>query len=267
MNLVDQFIASISFSSQKVQGFRKQSAWKSITYVLILVLLSNLLTAGYALFKGTQNNLYDQVKQLSDFTIDKNGLTYNDSPKIISLPQFDTIILFGSNDADHISAQGMKNIITFGKEDWTVGRTGFPGTKQSYDTLLSFIKKNDTTLTKAETLAWTKTISDNLNYFAPLYQYTAAVIDLVTQLGLISLLALAGLSYRRFVKITYKEAWTITAYGISAPVLAKTFLSLLGFQMSFIFLLYWAAVGFFAIRTIRAIEPEKPEYTSKHLSA
>ncbi|WP_449402559.1 DUF1189 family protein [Exiguobacterium artemiae] len=97
------------------------------------------------------------------------------------------------------------------------------------------------------------TILEDLKWFYPLYIYGAIVIDILIHLIVISLLALAGLGFRRFIPIRYKEAWTITAYGITAPLLVRTVISLLPITIPMLSVLYWATVGIFAFMTIRKI--------------
>lgn len=256
MDLIDQFIASIGFSAKKVASWRKQSVWKSFFYVLILVLLSNAIVSGYALFKGVQHSLYDQIQQIDDFTISKNGLQKQGEPQVINLPQLETMIVIGKDDSSQFPLHGMKNIITLGEKQWSYGRAGFPGAKFDYASFPLLKNETDGLFDKKDSIAWAKKVSSQLNYFAPLYQYTIILIDLVVQIAIISILALAGYGFRKFVKISYREAWTITAYGISAPIFVKTVFDLLGFEISFFFLLYWSVVGFFALRTIRAIGAE-----------
>lgn len=254
MNILDQFIASIGFSTKKVATWRKQSIWKSLFYVLILVLLSNLLTSGYALFKGSQHPLYDQVKQVDDFTITKDGLKKQGDSQVISLPQLETMIVIGTDSSTQFPMHGMKNIIALGEKQWSYGRVGFPGAKFNYKDFPLLYVNNDGVFDKQDALEWAKDASSQLNYFAPLYQYTTVLIDLIVHLVILSMLALAGYGFKKFVKISYREAWTITTYGISAPIFVKTVFDLLGFEISFFFLLYWSVVGFFSLRTIRSIE-------------
>ncbi|WP_019243261.1 MULTISPECIES: DUF1189 family protein [Bacillus] len=254
MNLIDQFIASIGFSAKKVASWRSQSVWKSFFYVLILVLLSNAVISGYALFKGAQNTLYEQVKLIDDFTITKNGLQKAGKPQVISLPQIETMIIVGSTESSQLPMHGMKNIIALGETEWSYGRAGFPGAKFDYKSFPLLANETDGVFDKQDSVKLAKSFSPQLNYFAPLYQYVNIMIDLIVHLVIISMLALAGYGFKKFVKISYKEAWTITAYGISAPIFVKTVFDLMGFEISFFFLLYWSVVGFFALRTIRSIQ-------------
>jgi len=96
----------------------------------------------------------------------------------------------------------------------------------------------------------------DLNWFYPLYIYGAVLLDLLVHIVLITLLAVAGLSFRRFVPIRFKEAWTITAYGITAPLIVRTVISLLPITVQMLPVLYWATVGIFAFMTIRKIGDE-----------
>ncbi|WP_042351113.1 DUF1189 family protein [Bacillus massiliigorillae] len=256
MNLIDQFVASIGFSAKKVASWRKQSMWKSFFYVLLLVLISNVLIAGYALYKGSQNTLYDQVKQIEEFSITKEGLQKQGGPQVISLPQLEMMIVIGSDQTSQLPMHGMKNIVALGEKEWSYGRVGFPGAKFSYENFPLLSGQKDGVFDLKDSIALAKDVSPQINLFAPLYQYTNVMIDLIVHLAIISMLALAGYGFKKFVKISYKEAWTITAYGISAPIFVKTVFDLLGFEISFFFLLYWSVVGFFALRTIRAIKED-----------
>ncbi|MFS0784035.1 DUF1189 family protein [Bacillus sp. 1P06AnD] len=256
MNIVDQFVASIGFSAKKVASWRKQSLWKSFFYVLLLILLSNICISGYALYKGAQQSLYEQAKQLHPFSITKEGLHTEGPPQAITLPQVETIIVIGSGSASAFRTNGIKNVIALGEKQWSYGRIGFPGATFDYSSFPLLTGKNGDKLTSEEAVSWAEKISPKVAYFAPLYQYANAAIDLITHLAIVSMLALAGFGFKKFVKITYREAWTITAYGISAPIFVKTVFELMGFESSFFFLLYWCVVGFFALRTIRSIEEE-----------
>lgn len=256
MNIIDQFIASIGFQSKKVASWRKQSVWKSFFYVLMLVLISNIFLSGYALFKGSQHTLYEQAKQLEPFTITKAGLEKSGEPQVISLPQLEMMIVVGSSKTAQLPMHGMKNIIALGEKEWSYGRVGFPGATFSYDHFPLLSNQKDGELDQQEAVQLAKNVSSQVNLFAPLYQYTNVMIDLIVQLVIISMLALAGYGFKKFVKISYREAWTITAYGISAPIFVKTVFDLLGFEISFFFLLYWSVVGFFSLRTIRAINED-----------
>ncbi|WP_050613481.1 DUF1189 family protein [Bacillus testis] len=256
MNIVDQFVASIGFSSKKVASWKKQSLWKSFFYVLLLILLSNICLSGFALYKGSQQNLYDQTKMLDPFTLTKEGLHKEGPPQVIALPQIETMIVVGSDTTSSFRTNGFKNILSLGEKQWSYGRVGFPGTSFSYAAFPLLNDENEGKLSNKEVVSWAKEASQKISYFAPLYQYTNTAIDLVTHLAIISLLALAGFGFKKFVKISYREAWTITAYGISAPIFVKTIFELLGFESSYFFLLYWCVAGFFAFRTIRSIGAE-----------
>ena len=141
MNLIDQFIASITYDKKKVISFKDQSIWKGVFYVLVLVISTELLVVVV-------------------------------NPSVVPL-----------------------EIIEF-----------------------------------------------------PIFMHYIVInLVLAEHFIFISLLAFAGRSFCKSFDLSYKQVWTITAYGISAPIIVRTILQLIGLMFTGVTLIYWGAVAFFGI--------------------
>jgi hypothetical protein len=85
-----------------------------------------------------------------------------------------------------------------------------------------------------------------------MFHYVRILVVLIEHFLFISLLAIVGKSYnKQLVLPTYGQVWTITAYGISAPIFVRTVLQLTGFTFPGIVFIYWAVVGLFGIIVFR----------------
>lgn len=237
---MEQLLASLGFRFDKVQAWRTQSIWKSIFYVIIMVLLANALVFG---LKWVNQSSVD-VTDLPAFTVTKQGIRY-EKPFSFDLGTLDLTVMVGEERKTNAS-----QILLLADAGWGFKRSGVSTDLREYSSLLDFLGKSE--LTNRDV----GTILNDLKWFYPLYIYGAIMIDLVIHLVIISLLALAGLSFRRFVSIRYKEAWTITAYGITAPLVVRTVITLLPISVPMLSVLYWATVGIFAFMTIRKIGDE-----------
>ena len=68
MGYIDQFIASVTFNTDKVIEFREQSVWKTIVYVLVFVIVTGIIHAllrwEYS-FESIMNNMEGAAVGLS----------------------------------------------------------------------------------------------------------------------------------------------------------------------------------------------------------
>ena len=152
MSYVDQFAAGFMFDFNKVNEFKSQSIWKSIFYVMLIVLLTGILRA----FLGW-NQILDEVARYLDV---------------------------------------------------------------SYDGAF---------------------------FAAVFFQYFEIAFDLIIHFVLISALAMIGLGFKNVGDVTYKELWTVNAYGISAPILFRLMIQMLGFVFPGLLFVYWLVVSMFSI--------------------
>ncbi len=233
---MEQMIASLGFQFKKVQQFRGQSIWKSIFYVVMAILIANAVVYG---IKWLNQPTFEE--ELPSFQVTAQGLTYEE-PFLFEMPVLDLVVMVGEERSTNA-----KQTLLLEESGWVFKRSGIVTELHSYETLLDFVNKE--TLTETDV----RDVVSDLNWFYPLYIYGAVLMDLLVHIVLITLLALAGLSFRRFVPIRFKEAWTITAYGITAPLLVRTVISLLPITVQMLPVLYWATVGIFAFMTIRKI--------------
>ncbi|PGS54226.1 DUF1189 family protein [Bacillus sp. AFS041924] len=250
MSLVDQFIASLGFQFSKIVSFRFQSFWKSLFYLVILILLSGSIIAAMKLSKS--ESIAKQIHNLPDsYMINKSGASSLNEKWAIQLPQIDTVIVLGETSS-LTGIQGFKNLICIGKEGWSIGRVGFPTKKLDYEKF-PFLKNNEE-LTKKDLIHISKDLDQTIKTFAPIYLYVQLFLDLLIHFVLVSILAIAGSSFKKLLPITYKEVWNITCYGITAPIVVRTLFDLLGFSIPILTTIYWIAVALFTILSIRHIQ-------------
>jgi len=237
---MEQVIASLGFQFEKVQAWRKQSIWKSIFYVIIAVLLANVLVFG--LKWVNQSN--EIATDLPAFTVTDQGIRYEE-PFMFNMGVLDLAVMVG----EERETDALQTLLLV-DSGWVFKRSGVSTELNEYSSLLVFLGEAE--LTERDVAR----ILEDLKWFYPLYIYGAIVVDVLIHLVVISFLALAGRGFRRFVPIRYKEAWTITAYGITAPLLVRTVIALLPVTVPMLSVLYWATVGIFAFMTIRKIGDE-----------
>lgn len=237
---MEQAIASLGFQFEKVQAWRKQSIWKSIFYVIVAVLLANLLVYGVKWINQSGGTTAGE----STFTVTEEGLTY-ERPYAFDVEVLDLTVMVGEE-----RATSAEQTLLLEESGWVFKRSGVATDLTDYQSLLGFFETSELTERDVDQLL------EDLNWFYPVYIYGAIVFDVLLHLLIISFLALAGLGFRRFVPIRYKEAWTITAYGITAPLLVRTVIALLPVTVPMLSVLYWATVGIFAFMTIRKIGDE-----------
>ncbi|WP_214878693.1 DUF1189 family protein [Exiguobacterium sp. ERU653] len=234
---MEQLIASLGFQLDKVKMWRTQSIWKSFFYVVIAVLLANIVVYGV---KWANQSAVGQ-EELPPFRITEDGLRYNQAFSF-DVSVLDLTVMIGGEGETNA-----RQALVLNETGWAFKRSGVETDLNSYQSLLDFVGRPD--VTERDVYA----LLEELNWFYPIYIYGAILFDLVLHLLLLSLLALAGLGFRRFVPIRYKEAWTITAYGITAPLFVRTVIALLPINVPMLSVLYWATVGIFAFMTIRKI--------------
>ncbi|TCI48345.1 MULTISPECIES: DUF1189 family protein [unclassified Exiguobacterium] len=233
---MEQLVASLGFRFDQVKMWRDQSIWKSVFYVLIALLISNTIVYGVKWV-----NQSTQLVELPAFSVTDAGLQY-DEAFVFDVPVLDLTVMVGEEIPTNT-----KQTLLLADEGWVFKRSGVETELNGYTSLLSFTGSSE--LSERDV----QSVLEDLNWFYPVYIYGSILLDLVVHLILISLLALAGLSFKRFVPIRYKEAWTITAYGITAPLVARTIIDLLPVNVPMLAVLYWATVGIFAFMTIRKI--------------
>ncbi|MDT3496105.1 DUF1189 domain-containing protein [Bacillus toyonensis] len=250
MNFIDQFMASLGFQFKKIATFRSQSVWKSIFYMVMLILLTGVIVSTFKL--SNSGSISKQLSSLPDnYSISTNGATPLKETLAIPLPQVDTILIVGATEPPEGATQGLKNIIGLGEAKWSFGRVGYPAKQFDYASFPFFNESK--ALSKNKLLQLSEEIDETITMFSPLYQYVRVLLDLIVHTVLISLLALAGRSFKKMLSITYKEAWIITSFGITAPILVRTLIELLGITIPSLTILYWMVVAFFSILTIRHI--------------
>ncbi|OGX79561.1 hypothetical protein A6395_05995 [Exiguobacterium sp. SH31] len=233
---MEQLVASLGFRFDQVKMWRDQSIWKSVFYVLIALLISNTIVYGVKWV-----NQSTQLVELPAFSVTDAGLQYEEA-FVFDVPVLDLTVMVGEEIPTNT-----KQTLLLVDEGWVFKRSGVETELNGYTSLLSFTGSSE--LSERDV----QSVLEDLNWFYPVYIYGSILLDLVVHLILISLLALAGLSFKRFVPIRYKEAWTITAYGITAPLVARTIIDLLPVNVPMLAVLYWATVGIFAFMTIRKI--------------
>ena len=85
-------------------------------------------------------------------------------------------------------------------------------------------------------------------------RYLMIFLDLIAHFILISVIAFAGSKgYQPIAKIAYKEAWNVTAYGISAPILVRLVVQGMGLALPMMNLIYWTAIMIFSMQCMKKI--------------
>ena len=85
-------------------------------------------------------------------------------------------------------------------------------------------------------------------------QYLLIFLDLILHFILISAIAYAGSKgYQTMGKIAYREAWNVTAYGISAPILVRLVVQGMGLELPMMLFAYWGAVMIFSMMCLKRI--------------
>lgn len=85
-------------------------------------------------------------------------------------------------------------------------------------------------------------------------QYLTILFDLVFHFILISAIAYAGYKgYQTVGEVTYKEAWNVTAYGISAPILVRLVVRGMGLTLPMMTFAYWGGVMLFSMMCLKKV--------------
>lgn len=247
MNLLDQWLISITFQAKKATIWRNQSIWKTIFYLFSLLGLCFALTV---FFSTRQSEPISPTIKETQLHV-ANGKLVTAKSDVILLSQINSLIVIGSDQS--FENLRYENILLLEEDTWSYGRKGYPLQSNRYSEA-PFVKNGEFTYDQA--LKRATVLDRQLKWFAPIYLYVAFMLQLFVHIVLISLLALAGRSFKRMHDITYRQAWTLTAYGVTLPILIKTLLDLFGFQIGFMSLLYWASIATFALLAIRSIDNE-----------
>ena len=94
----------------------------------------------------------------------------------------------------------------------------------------------------------------NMIFAHMMTQYIMIFFDLILHFVLISAIAFAGSrGYRMIGEIAYREAWNVTAYGISAPILVRLVVQGMGWDIPMLTFAYWCAVMFFSMLCLKRI--------------
>ena len=161
MGYIDQFVASVSFNTEKVIEFRKQNAWKTTLYILVFVIATGAIT-------------------------------------------------------------------TFLRWDYS----------------LELLIESGYFDVQTDDVRWANFIT----------QYLQIFFDLIIHFILISVIAYAGSKgYKTIGDITYREAWTVTAYGISAPILARLLVRGMGLELPMMTFIYWGAIMIFSMICVKKV--------------
>ena len=89
-------------------------------------------------------------------------------------------------------------------------------------------------------------------------QYLLIALDLITHFAFISLIAFSGVSsFKRIARINYKEAWTMTAYGISSPILVRLIIQIIDLTFPLVFVFYWGAIALFSLLCLKHVASQE----------
>lgn len=169
MGYIDQFVASVTFNIEKVIEFRRQSAWKTIVYILVFVIVCGAINA---------------------------FLTWEASLELL-------------------------------REAW-----------EAYNFSVSAGGSDE------ESMMFTHAFT----------QYIMIFFDLIIHFILISAIAFAGSrGYRAIGEVAYREAWNVTAYGISAPILVRLVVQGMGLNFPMMTFAYWGAIMIFSMMCTKKI--------------
>ena len=91
-------------------------------------------------------------------------------------------------------------------------------------------------------------------------QYIMVFLDLIVHFILISAVAYAGSKgYQTVGRISYREAWNTTAYGITAPILVRLVAQGMAFEFQMMLFAYWGAVMIFSMLCSKRIVNLPPD--------
>ena len=163
MSYIDQFVASVTFNTEKVIEFREQNVWKTIVYILVFIIATGAIYA-FLRWEDSFALLADSVERAAV------GLNY-----------------------------------------------------------------------------------DSMRLAHAFTRYALIFFDLIVHFILISAIAYAGSrGYRTIGEVAYLEAWNVTAYGISAPILVRLVVQVMGLNLP-IMLFYWGGITVFSMMCTKKI--------------
>ena len=118
----------------------------------------------------------------------------------------------------------------------------------------TFLRWDDAFESLRDVLVGSDFDDESMVFIHALTQQLTILVDLLVHFTLISVIAYAGCrGYRLIRKIPYKEAWNVTAYGVSAPILGRLFVQGLGGGFQVMPFIYWGAVMIFSMTCLKAI--------------
>ena len=91
-------------------------------------------------------------------------------------------------------------------------------------------------------------------------QYIIIFFDLIVHFVLISAIAFAGSrGYRTIGEVAYREAWNVSAYGISSPILVRLVVQGMGLELPMMTFAYWGAIMIFSMLCMKRIVNLPPD--------
>ncbi|WP_449402560.1 hypothetical protein [Exiguobacterium artemiae] len=130
---MQQLTASLGFQFEKVQAWRKQSIWKSIFYVIIMVLVANAVVFGLKWV----NQSKEITTNLPAFTMTKQGIQY-EKPFSFDLETLDLTVMIGE---EHKTTAVQTLLLA--DSGWVFKRSGVSTELKDYNDLLGFLGKKN----------------------------------------------------------------------------------------------------------------------------
>lgn len=242
MNTLKPFISSLTLRFKDIATYRSQKLWKSIIYVLILCILCSAITIIYKSshrfsFEDTVTNIYAEH-------------VGSDDPLDILIPEYHTKLIVGDSTLPEHDKE-YKFVIAFGKDSYSIDSLGIKFKEKEYK---SFPSPVETIITaKDEILKISQKLDVYFGLLLSVFLYVKATLSLFLHFIFIGIVALIGKNFYK-IPITYKEAWTITAYGITLPIILKTIMNLAGINLFVTFFSYWIVVSIIVILTVKQIK-------------
>lgn len=250
MSLLDQFQQSLLFRWKEMAGWPQQSLWKSFFYLLILIIGSQTLTIGWAFYQTGQIDYRTVIAEMPAFKLTKSTLYYRGDPTMVSVPAFHVTVQIGGRPGIPV---GGGNTIVFYRDGLRMTNDGLSGRRTlSYASLP--IWRNRQAYVKRDVIRWLNKNRDTLTAIAFLYQYVRAAAALVGALLMVSLIAGVSVPLARRAGVTYRRLWTYSAYGLTLPVLVRTFLAMMDLLIPYAAFLTWAIDMFLVYLVVRHIE-------------
>jgi Protein of unknown function (DUF1189) len=250
MNIFQQFIVSL-YSPKKMAMFRFQGIGKTILYIFFLALFTTLpIVLLFYSFSAVPIEKMEQIllKEFPDFTI-KNGTLHSSNMETVKVESENWILLY--DPSGQVTEFSNKNITIGLLSDQFIIVT--EGNVQS----IPYSMLEGLHVTK-------KSLVEMLHQFQTIVPILSVVIIIITYIfnsGLlfIKIAIFAGLALllRQNRKLSYRQSYRITAYGVTLPTILFTLLSL--FQINFTgdVFLEWAMILFILYRIISSIPSSK----------